>query len=281
MLRWFSSYLSDRIQRRVVLDGCSSNLRTIGAGVPQGSVLGPILFIIYINDLTEATISDLFLFADDATVLDIFKDPAHFDTKLNHDLLSIELWATKWLIDFNALKTELLTFSLKQQPSTAANLRFRDTVLMEVVCHKHLGITLNSKLNWTDHIDTITATCMKRLNILKKLKYQLPRNTINTLYLSMIRSLLEYGIALYFGSVMVLTQRLERIQYQAAIIWTGAINNTSYENLLCPSISESQISQIDIILQGTERFDSPPCFANLLQQKCACGTTTVSVIGYV
>jgi hypothetical protein len=133
---------------------------TIGAGVPQGSVLGPILFIIYINDLTETTISDLFLFADDATVLDIFKDPAHSDTKLNNDILSIELWTTKWLIDFNALKTELLTFSLKQQPCIAANLRFRDTVLKEVVCHKHLGITMNSKLNWTDHIDTITATYM-------------------------------------------------------------------------------------------------------------------------
>jgi hypothetical protein len=83
---------------------------------------------------------------------------------------------------------------------------------------------------------------MKRLNILKKLKYQLPRNTINTLYLSMIRSLMEYGIVLYFGLVTVLTQRLVHIQYQAAIICTGAIKNSSYEKLLFelgwPSISE-------------------------------------------
>ncbi|MCG8431315.1 MAG: reverse transcriptase family protein, partial [Candidatus Omnitrophica bacterium] len=94
-LAWFDSYISDR-QQRVVINGCSSSLMKTDAGVPQGSVLGPILFIMFINDLSTAVISDLFLFADDSTLINVFSEAPASIMKLNTDLLAIEDWAKTW-----------------------------------------------------------------------------------------------------------------------------------------------------------------------------------------
>lgn len=231
MLKWFSSYLSDRSQR-VVLNGITSSPLPIKAGVPQGSILGPILFLIYANDITQDLQSDPFLFADDTTLLDIFDNSYQSDLLLNSDLLKIQIWAKQWLVDFNPTKTVSMTFSTKLHPSPPAELIFFDSPLNQVETHKHLGITFHSKMQWRHHVDNITRSCLKRINILRSIKYRYPRDTLATIYCSTIRPILEYGCAVFYEEGSELAKDLERIQYQAGLQITGALRNTSYSKIL-------------------------------------------------
>jgi hypothetical protein len=104
LLKWFKSYLSGRRQR-VVINGQSSSWEYVNAGVPQGSILGPILFLIYTNDLVDCLLSEPFLFADDTSLLEIIDDPAVSFTRLQKDLNSMIDWAAQWRITFNPIKT--------------------------------------------------------------------------------------------------------------------------------------------------------------------------------
>ncbi|MCG8431109.1 MAG: hypothetical protein MJA29_08040, partial [Candidatus Omnitrophica bacterium] len=189
------------------------------------------LFIMFINDLSSAVISDLFLFADDSTLINVFSDATASIVKLNTDLLAIDDWAKTWLVDFNPNKTEAMTFSAKRVASTANGLYFSGKNVIEVVTHKHLGIIFNQRLNWSDHIDYVTSKCMKRINILRKLKNRLPRKTLCTLYFTMIQSVIEYGIVVYYNRAGAVTLKLDNIQYQACILICGALKFTSFDRL--------------------------------------------------
>ena len=103
LLRWFCDYLENRKQK-VVLPGASSNWATITAGVPQGSILGPLLFLIYINDIVIDINSYIRLFADDTTLYIIVDTPAQAAFTLKQDLVKISSWADKWLVSFNPKK---------------------------------------------------------------------------------------------------------------------------------------------------------------------------------
>ena len=231
LLEWFTSYLIGRKQR-VVINGASSDYLYIQAGVPQGSVLGPILFIMYINDLSNEIVSDLFLFADDGTLVDVFSDNRLSIQKLNMDLLQIEKWSKIWLVNFNALKTVAMTFSCKRIPSCADGLRFFNQAIKTVTSHKHLGIFLNHRLDWQTHFEFITSKCLKRLNLLRRIKKRIPREALRTLYITMIRSIMEYGLVIFHCNNNVLISHLESIQYKACLIICGALRLTSYQNML-------------------------------------------------
>ena len=113
LLNWFTNYLSDRYQR-VCMNNATSSWKKINAGVPQGSILGPLLFIIFINDIVNDINSSIRLFADDTCIFEIVDDPAASAATLNDDLKKILDWAKTWLVLFNALKTEALLASKKR-----------------------------------------------------------------------------------------------------------------------------------------------------------------------
>ena len=108
----FQSYLSNRKQV-VVVDGVKSDILDVNAGVPQGSRLGPLLFIIFINDIITNLESEITIFADDTTLLATGKDPNLTTQQLNRDLVKISDWASRWKVLFNAKKTKDLIFSKK------------------------------------------------------------------------------------------------------------------------------------------------------------------------
>ena len=112
VLTWFKSYLSDRRQR-VVLPGVNSNWTFIRAGVPQGSILGPLLFLLYINNIVSEIGSNIRLFADDTSLFIVVDNPVTAAGQLNIDLQKISQWATTWLVSFNPSKTEAMLFSRK------------------------------------------------------------------------------------------------------------------------------------------------------------------------
>ena len=105
--RWFKDYLSNR-QQAVVIQGCRSDYLPVTAGVPQGSVLGPLLFLVYINDINSDIESTSKLFADDTSIYLSLNDNNIRGETLNSDLEKIKAWASKWKVNFNCQKTELL-----------------------------------------------------------------------------------------------------------------------------------------------------------------------------
>ena len=131
LLKWFESYLSLR-QQRVVVNGQNSSWGHIKAGVPQGSVLGPLLFLVFINDLTNQVQScDVRLFADDTVLYVIADNPQDCVGALNDDLRHIQSWADEWLVKFSPPKTKSLTLS-KSKVEDSTPLIFNNTNIDEV-----------------------------------------------------------------------------------------------------------------------------------------------------
>ena len=231
LLGWLASYLSQRKQC-VVISGQSSNWSTVSAGVPQGSVLGPLLFLIYINDVTENLKSDCLLYADDTSLFDIVDDPVTSSQKLNNDLSKINDWARKWLVTINPSKTECMTFSAKRIKPPHPDLFYGDNKINEVAQHTHLGVVLCNNLSWRAHIFKIYEKASKRLNILKGIKFKVDRSTLRKLYKSLVRPLMEYADVLWDGCTDSESDLLEHVQYEAAKIVTGAMKGTSKQRLM-------------------------------------------------
>ena len=137
LLEWISDYLSGRKQK-VVIRNSSSSLRRVNAGVPQGSVLGPLLLLVYINDISESLLSLTRLFADDSSLFYSAANIKDIEGIINHDLRMLVSWAAQWLINFNPLKTEAMLFTLRLIESLP-NLIFDGTRIKFVTEHKHLG----------------------------------------------------------------------------------------------------------------------------------------------
>ena len=144
LLDFSKSYLSDRKQSVIVNSSSSSFLSTI-AGVPQGSVLGPFLFLLYINDIIDNLQSIARLFADDTSMSQSSSNLTEIETVLNKDLDSILDWANSWKVQFNPQKTELLLFS---NTESHLELKFGNSTITPSSSHKHLGLTFSPDSKW-------------------------------------------------------------------------------------------------------------------------------------
>ena len=171
LLKFFQNYLNNRKQR-VVLNGSFSNYSTVESGVPQGSVLGPLLFIIYINDLERNTESNINFFADDTMLFSIVKDPVISADNLNHDLNIIQLWAHQWKMEFNPDPTKQATavlFSCKKSNPNHPQLIFNGTIVEKINDQKHLGLILDSNLSFDKHLNEKMIKAKKYIGIIKHL----------------------------------------------------------------------------------------------------------------
>ena len=131
LLKWLESYLALRKQK-VILDGCCSDVSYVEAGVPQGSILGPLLFLVYVNNL----VTDLF--ADDTSLLDIFTNPFTSSLKINRDLKRIYKWGCLWRVKFNPIKTIFQIIS-NRKTVIYPNLIFDGVAINRSIEHVHLG----------------------------------------------------------------------------------------------------------------------------------------------
>ena len=228
------SFLSNRSQR-VVLNGQNSKWEKISAGVPQGSILGPLLFLIYINNISENLESNVKLFADDTSIFSVVFDPNLSAIKLNNDLLKIQQWAYQWKMNFNPDPTKQaqeLIFSRKNNKPYHPDLIFNQTNVNRTSSHKHLGLILDDKLNFKEHVKFLVDKASKGISIIRKLRYQIPRHSLVSLYKSFIRSTLEYADVIYDQpSNNSFSDKIESIQYNAALAITEAIRGTSKEKL--------------------------------------------------
>ena len=154
LLLWFRSYLTNRKQR-VVLPGAESEWTYIRAGVPEGSILGPLLFLLFINDIVKDIGSNIRLFADDTSLFISVENPDTAAELLNLDLDKILKWAKRWLVLFNPVKTDSFLVSRKLIKPVHPPLFMEGSQITEVESHKHLGIFFSNDCTWHKHIDYI------------------------------------------------------------------------------------------------------------------------------
>jgi hypothetical protein len=163
-LSTISTYLAGRKQV-VVVDGVKSNVLNVEAGVPQGSRLGPLLFIIYMNDIVVDIESDILIFADDTSLLATGSDPTETAEILNRDLLKISEWATRWKVTFNPGKSKDIIFSNKLL-NNSPPLIFNDKIIERVNTHKHLGVFFTSSLDWSVQVHEMCLRANRKLSVL-------------------------------------------------------------------------------------------------------------------
>ena len=181
LLRDFLSYR----KQRVVLNGQHSSWDNVNAGVPQGSILGPLLFLIYINDLSNNLSSNCKLFADDTSLFSVVNNLHISATTLSQDLKAVTKWAFQWKMIFNpdlSKQAQEVEFSRKIKKLLHPTLLFNNIPLNNSLFQKHLGLTLDIKLNFSEHIKSITKKISKTMGLLRKFQQILPRSTLLTIY---------------------------------------------------------------------------------------------------
>lgn len=215
-----------------MVDGQTSDSVQITAGVPQGSILGPLSFLIYVDDLVDNLLCLVFLFADDTFLLDIFSDPLTSSIRVNADILTLGNWGSLWKMIFSAVKTHYMIVSKKQNRIHYPDLVFNGTVLRRTDSHKHLGLTINNKFDWNDHIQNTIVKAKKRIHCINNIKLLLPRRSLCSLYVTMVLPIIEYCDIIYDNCTVRNALDLENTQRRAALVCTGAYRHTSNDALL-------------------------------------------------
>ena len=233
LLKWLSSYLSERNQTVQVGHQKSSPLY-LKAGVPQGSVLGPLLAIMYLNGLNEKTSNDMLYFADDSSLhaSHTADNIHHVEAKLQRDLDIIYDYGTKWAITFNASKTTQQTFT-KRRSTQVPYLLFDNMKIPLEESHKHLGLTLSTDLKFKTHVNNTLLKFNRTLSPLYSIASYIPRTTLLNIYYVYVQPHLDYCDSLYDAHLTEYDNaRLEKAQLRAAKLITGTPRRTSSEALL-------------------------------------------------
>ena len=231
-VNYFRYYLENR-EQRVVLNGQTSEWRKIMSGIPQGSVLGPLLFLIYINDLPDGINSLCKIFADDTSLFSKVSEIHKLASNLNDDLEKISYWAYQWQVQFNPdpnKPANEVIFSRKTNSNNLSHppIKLNNNVISKCPHQKHLGIVLDSKLNFNAHVDKKTKKCNRMIDLIRRLSVTLPQNALLTIYKSFVRPHLDYGDILYDKPNNENFQnKLEKVQCRACLAITGAIQGTS------------------------------------------------------
>ena len=210
-LEWFRSYLSNRRQF-VFLNEQASDFKNITCGVPQGSLLGPLLFIIYINDFHKSSNAMSFiLFADDTNLFFSHSDPNIIVDVINAELRKILEWIRANKLSLNLLKTNYILFS-NSLTSLSTDIILDNTPLEQVSHTKFLGVVVDSKLSWKLHVENICKTISRNVGIINRLKSHLPQRSLLMLYSSLILPYLNYGLLLWGNTYQTLVEKVLLLQ---------------------------------------------------------------------
>ena len=194
-LNWMKSYLTNRMQCTEVGD-TQSELELVKCGVPQGSVLGPLLFLLYINDIVKS--SNLFrftLFADDTSLYYSCKNTSNLEETINGELSKISDWLSANRLSLNVGKSKLLFYTNKNRDTlNGIKIKIRNEELKEVDHAKYLGVIMDNKLNWAMHINNIKLRLSKGISMLAKIRHYIPESALRSLYFTFINSHIDYNL---------------------------------------------------------------------------------------
>ena len=224
ILKWFTSYLSNRTQY-TVLNKYQSKQECINYGVPQGSVLGPLLFLVYVNDIQFAISGSeivVKLFADDTNLFLHSTDLAELFDRANVNMTRLYNWFIANRLSLNLDKTCYSLFGCRNEDLAVFNLYVSGKAIRNVECCKYLGIFIDSELKWQEHIDFIHNKLVKFTSIFYKIRIKLPYEILKMIYFAFVHSHIFYGIEVYgnttanrLSKLKVLNNKLLRIlQYK-------------------------------------------------------------------
>ena len=223
-LKWIDSFLCFR-QQRVVVNGVKSDWAPVLSGVPQGTVLGPLLFSLYINDISSDIESEIRLFADDCVCYREIKDEK--DTmKLQRDIDRLGSWARKWGMRFQPVKCNMMQLTRKRIKKIHASYTLEGTNLENVESIKYLGVTITSDLRWNTHVSNVCTKANRTLGFLRRNLHSCPQEVKEAAYKGLVRPVLDYGSSVWDPPGVVLQEELESVQKRAARFVTG---NYDYE----------------------------------------------------
>ena len=220
LLSWMESFLLNRTQT-VAVDGIESSPSPVLSGVPQGTTLGPLLFLIYINDISKnlSPNTKIRLFADDSLLYRTISSPSD-SAQLQKDLDTLQLWETSNKMEFHPGKCLTLRITNKQKP-ILSDYFIHSTKLSLTDSAKYLGVTIDSKLSWSAHINNIQSKANSTLAFLRRNLHSCPRPVKETCYKTFVRPILEYGGCVWDPHQQNQIDQIERVQKRAARFVTG------------------------------------------------------------
>ena len=196
VLAWIDDFLPERHQR-VVVNGAKSKWSSVTSGIPHGSVLGPVLFIIYINDLPKSCYCSTLLFADDTKVFYQVKSTADCE-KLQVDLNHLQSWADSWQLCFHPQKCKVMRIGNGHPEFTyQMTVDGLPTDLDTTHTEKDLGVYVDDKYKFDFHIHTAVTRANRMLGLIKRSYTFLDKESLLCLYKAMVRPILEYGVTVW------------------------------------------------------------------------------------
>ena len=215
--QWLTTFLTRRTMKVP-----SSETTSVDSGVPQGTVLGPLLFLLHINDLPNCVKSRVHLFADDCLLyreINTFQD--HWT--LQQDLRQLEEWASDWGMKFNPTKCYILSVN----PNTSFYYQLSNSILKHVQNNPYLGILLSNDLMWDSHISAITKKASSTLGFLRRNLKRCPPACKQQAYTSLVRPILEYGAVVWDPYLKKNIDSMEKTQRIAARFITGKFRSNT------------------------------------------------------
>ena len=210
---WIKTWLTQRVQR-VVVNGHASNFTQVKSGVPQGTVLGSLMFLLYINDISYGISSQLRLFADDCILYRVINNEQD-KLLLQNDLDLILKWTETWQMKLNNSKCVVLTCS-RLVSTIITDYTIGDNNLHRVNQHHYLGILFDSKMSFSPHISNAVTKATRTLNFIRRNLFKCSPQTKSLAYTSLVRPLLEYGAAVWDPYLQKDIHNIEMVQRRAA-----------------------------------------------------------------
>ena len=250
--RWFQSYLQDREQYVNFKNVLSSKSKII-TGVPQGSILGPLLFLLYINDICKSSeLLRFILYADDTNIFYCDNNIEHLCEIVNRELQGVMQWFKANRLSVNLKKTNFVIFgtSAKVRTSKACEIYLDNIKIMRSKTAKFLGVVIDENLSWKNHINYIKAKIAKNVGIIRRLKYLLPESTLNTLYNTLVLPYLNYCDIIWASNKPTRLQPLLLLQKRAV----RSITRSSYNAHSLPlffKLKQLTIFDLNKVLMAT------------------------------
>ena len=275
-MTWFKSYLTNRSQLVRIGQNISA-LKPVTTGVPQGTVLGPIFFLIYINDLDSSIIDALFVkYADDATIVCTGNTVEQAQTKLTTCLNSVSNWFNENRLIVNASKSNLLPISTLHKIKYIHSEIYICMYVKLQNCDtgKVSGVYIDETLSFNHHIDYLTKKISPKIGLLHRLRYILPKNSV---YLATIQPLFHYGLTVWGNSTKKNLMAIQRLQNKAARAVCGNFDylNSSVTKLITDlgwMTIQQRLNYFTCILVYKSLNDLAPnylsnCFQNVSQSQ--------------
>lgn len=220
----FRNYLTNRKQF-VSYNGFDSVRKPINCGIPQGSILGPLLFLIYINDIINCSALLYFvLFADDTNLLVSGTSCQDVMNILNPELQKLALWFNVNKLSLNVAKTNYILFGSKRRfvPDSNFQIKINNCTISRVTNVKFLGLNIDENLTWSEHSKCLSVKLSRSIGVINRLKLKIKRCTLKILYTTLIQPYLQYCVMAWGCANATTLDRLEKLQKRAIRIISGA-----------------------------------------------------------